>query len=190
MVQVKIKAVNDTYTVICSYDDFDVFLNTLKERLSICVKGHNGSFEAFFHILQEVSDEQMLQILKAANDVNTIVLGLYHEEEKRNLMILEQDLYSGQSYVFDHEILLIGSIGSDAYVSSSENIYCIGQVGGNIDLLHEDCTITAANFFQANIRICDSRYQNLTSFSPAQVYYKDNDVLLKEYKEERLWAVQ
>lgn len=190
MVQIKIKAVNHSYTLICSYDDFDEFLMMLKERLNACAKGHNGSFEVFFHIQEEVTDEELLQILKTANDANTIVSGLYHEEHKHNLMVLEQDLYSGQTYEFHQEVLLLGSIGIDAFVTTSENMYCIGQVSGNIDLLHDDCSITASSFFQSNIRICDSRYQNLTSFSPAKVYYKDRIVCLMEHKEERMWDVQ
>lgn len=190
MVQIKVKAINHSYTVLCSYDDFQVFLTMLKERLNACAKSHNGKFEAFFHILEDVSDQELAKIIQTANEANTIVLGLYHEEKKRDLMILEQDLHSGQTYTFDREILLLGSIGADAFVSSSESMYCIGAVNGNIDLLHDDCIISASSFFQANIRICDAKYQNVTSFSPAQIYYKERVVQVKEYKEERAWAVQ
>ena len=190
MVQIKIKAVNHTYTVCCSFDDFPSFLTVLKERLNACTKGHSGKFEAFFHIENDIDDNQLLGILRCANDTGTIVLGLERDRTQCNLIIVEENLHSGQTYEFDHEVLLIGSIGAEAFVTSSESIYCIGSVGGNIDLIHEDCTICASSFFQANIRICDSHYQNMTSFSPAQVYYKERKLHLKELKEERTWAVQ
>lgn len=190
MVQIKVKAINHSYTVFCAYDDFQVFLTMLKERLNACAKSHNGKFEAFFHILNDVSEQELKDIIQSANEAHTVVLGLCHEEKKRDLMIVEQDLHSGQTYHFDEEILLLGSINADAFVTSSESMYCIGAVNGNVDLLHEDCTISASSFFQANIRICDARYQNVTSFSPAQVYYKERVVQIKEFKEERAWAVQ
>lgn len=190
MVQIKIKAVNQSYTVICAYDDFASFLTMLKERLNACAKSHSGKFEAFFHIQNEISEAELIQILHCANEVGTIVLGLTQEEIHRDLMILEQNLYSGQTYHFDREILLLGSIGAEAFVTSSESIYCIGGVSGNIDLMHEDCIISASSFFQANIRICDSKYQNMTSFSPAQVYYKERALEIKELKEEKTWDVQ
>lgn len=190
MVQIKIKAVNHTYTVCCSYDDFPSFLTLLKERLNACAKGHSGRFEAFFHMQSELCEQELLQLFQCANEAGTIVLGFLNQKNHRDLMIIEENLHSGQTYEFDREVLLLGSIQAEAFVSSSENIYCIGSVGGNIDLFHEDCRITASGFFQANIRICDSHYQNLTSFAPAQVYYKERNLQLKELKEEKSWVVQ
>lgn len=190
MVQIKIKAVNHTYVVCCSFDDFPSFLTMLKERLNACAKGHSGKFEAFFHIENALDDAQLLALLQCANAAGTVVLGLNKHADNRNLIIVEENLHSGQTYEFDHEVLLLGSIGAEAFVTSSESLYCIGSAGGNIDLLHEDCVICASGFFQANIRICDSHYQNMTSFSPAQVYYKERKLHLKELKEEKMWAVQ
>ena len=190
MVQIKIKAVNHTYMVCCSFDDFPSFLTVLKERLNACARSHSGKFEAFFHIANAIDDNQLLDILHCANEAGTIVLGLESDHSQRNLIIIEENLRSGQTYEFDREVLLLGSIQAEAFVTSSESIYCIGTVGGNIDLMHEDCIICASGFFQANIRICDSHYQNMTSFSPAQVYYKERKLHLKELKEERTWAVQ
>lgn len=191
MVQVKIKAVNNVYTFVCAYDDFPAFLPILQERLKACAKIHHAHFEAFFHFQNEVSEAQLLQILSCANENGTIVLGLNQNQPPSTpMLILQQSLYSGQTYHFDQAILLLGSIAPDAFVSSSESIYCLGDVGGTIDLMHEDCILCASSFFQANIRICDSKYQNMTSFSPAQIYYKERALHIKEFKEEKTWAVQ
>lgn len=190
MVQIKIKAVNELYTVQCAYDDIQEFLVQLTERLNACSEHGTRPFEAFFHFQQDVHDDEMMQIIQLANGAHTTILGFAQAEQKHDLKILEQDLYSGQTYSFDQEILLLGSIGADAFVSSSESMYCLGDVNGNIDLLHEDCILVASSFFQANIRICDTRYHNLTSFSPAKAYYKDTIVQLKAVKEERMWAKQ
>lgn len=190
MVQIKVTAVNQAYTVTCAYDDFSSFLTMLKERLKACADSHSGHFEAFFHMQNELSAQELLDVMKCANEVGTIVLGFHQEKEKRELIVVEENLFSGQMYEFDQEVLLLGSIGAEAFVTSSESMYCIGTIGGNIDLMHEDCVICASGFFQANIRICDTHYQNMTSFSPAQVYYKERKLYLKELKEEKAWDVQ
>lgn len=190
MVQIKIKAINQSYIVVCSYDDFTECLTALKEKLRICVNSHSGSFEAFFHFSKSLSSEEFFQLVHCVNEMGVIILGLKHPAEKHDLMILEQNLTSGQTYEFDREVLLLGSICADTYVKSSESIYCIGTVSGTIDLIHDDCRLCASGFFQANIRICDSIYQNVTSFSPAQVYYDERNLKTRELKEEKTWAVQ
>ncbi|MCI9524941.1 MAG: septum site-determining protein MinC [Erysipelotrichaceae bacterium] len=190
MVQIKIKAINQSYIVVCSYDDFTECLTALKERLNVCVKSHSGSFEAFFRFSKPLCTNDFLQLLQCMNEIGVIMLGLKQESEKHDLMVLEQNLTSGQTYEFDREVLLLGSIYADTYVKSSESIYCIGTVSGNIDLIHDDCRLCASGFFQANIRICDSVYQNVTSFAPAQVYYDERNLITKELKEEKMWAVQ
>lgn len=191
MVQIKVTAVNQTYTVSCAYDDFAAFLPALKERLKACADSHSGHFEAFFHMQNELSTQELLEVMTCANEVGVIILGFHREEQaKRGLLVVEENLHSGQTYEFAREVLLIGSIGAEAFVTSSESIYCIGTISGNIDLMHEDCVICASGFFQANIRICDTHYQNMTSFSPARVYYKERKLYLRELKEEKAWDVQ
>lgn len=190
MVQIKVTAVNHSYTVNCVYDDFSSFLSMLKERLKVCVNAHNGRFEAFFHMQEELDTNQMAEMIRCANEIGCIVLGLQCEKKHSDMLVIQENLHSGQVYDFKQEVLLLGSIGAEAFVTGSENLYCIGSVGGNIDLMHEDCEICASGFFQANIRICDSQYQNLTSFSPARVYYKERKLYLKELKEEITWDVQ
>lgn len=190
MVQIKVTALNQVYTVVCAYDDFASFLPMLKERLKACAKSHNGHFEAFFHMHKELSASEMIELLHCVNESGTIMLGLKQTPEKKDMLILEENLYSGQQYEFDRQLLLLGCIGSAAYVKSAESIYCIGTAGGTIDLYHEDCVICASGFFQANIRICDSPYQNMTSFSPSLVYYNERKLYLKELKEEKAWDEQ
>ena len=190
MVQIKIKAINEQYTVVCYYDDFSTFLSVLKERLMICARSHLGSFEAFFVMQKKLEEEELWQLLMTAREAHTIIMGINVEKHVMDMQILREHLHRGRTYVFHRPLLLLGAIDVDVFVQSSENMYCIGQVRGNVDLLHEDCTLVASSLFQANIRICDAKYHNLTSFSPAQVYYQDSVVQIQEYEEEKAWDVQ
>lgn len=189
MVQIKIKAINQKYEVHCSFDDETTFYNELEKKLSACSKKARF-FEAFFHFYQPLTEEQIRQTLAIANQNHTLVLGFNYTPSKQVIHRIETSLFSGQSYRFEEPILILGSIANGAFVQSSESIYCIGQVSGNIDLLHEDCELHASAFFQANIRICDSEYQNVTNFSPSYIYYENTTIIVKQSKEERVWGVQ
>lgn len=85
--------------------------------------------------------------------------------------------------------MLLGSIRKQAFVTSSESLYVLGSVQGSVDLLHEDCVLCASRM-DGNVRICDTHFQNMTSFAPCKVYYECRHLEMKEYKEERMWERQ
>lgn len=189
MDEVKIKAHNSNYIVYCSLEHDSIFFSMLKTKLQACIRGER-TFEAFFHFQQELSSQQMLQVIACANEQKTIVKGLYFPKKPMGIKMIEEPLYSGQTYHFDEDIMIMGSICADTFITCSEHIYVLGEVSGNVDLLHHDCSISASSFKCANIRICDSTYQNMTSFAPAKIYYKNMLLEMKEYKEERMWDKQ
>ena len=84
---------------------------------------------------------------------------------------------------------MLGNIRKQAFVTSSESLYVLGSVQGSVDLLHEDCVL-AASHIDGNVRICDTHFQNMTSFAPCKVYYENRHLEMKEYKEERMWERQ
>ncbi len=187
MAEIKIKAHNQQYHIYCSYHDFTVFLEVLEEKLQACTRGLTKMFEAFFYFDRHMDKQELLQFFQHVNDGGTLIKGLQFPQQQLQMNIVEEPLYSGQTYHFDKEVLILGSIPADSFVTSSEGIYVLGDVAGNVDLLHEDCFLCASRFQQANVRICDSPYQNMTSFSPMKLYYKSMNVIRKEYKEERMW---
>lgn len=189
MDEVKVKAHNTDYMVYCSLEHDSIFFSMLKTKLKACVRGER-TFEAFFYFQQPLNSKQVLQVISCANEQQTLVKGISFPEVPKGIRLIEEPLFSGQTYHFDEDVMIMGSICTDTFITCSEHMYVIGEVSGNIDLLHEDCTITASSFKHANIRICDSSYQNMTSFAPAKIYYKDMLLEMKEYKEERMWDKQ
>lgn len=188
MVQIKIKGINKEYHVIIEFDEFDNVIHTLYERLQRCSRYGTFPFAAFFH-LPKVSDAQFLAILQVCERCNVIMLGCNIQEEKPIVQTLHKNLSNGNRYQFHEPTLLLGNVEKQAYIISEASLYVIGTMEGSVDLLHAHCQLYASHV-QGNVRICDSRFQNLTSFSPAEVYYEHGVVKLKQLKEERMWEKQ
>lgn len=185
MVQIKIKGINNTYHVFATYDDSDAFFILLKERLNHCLGNKTRHFEAFFHVSMR-NEQEWKRLFAICEECHTIICGINQKEIHKTTKILETDLRGGEHHIFHEPIILLGNIHKQAYVTTSESLYIIGSVQGSIDILHEDCIISASSL-HANVRICDSGYQNLTSFSPCKVYYKQRKAEMKKYKEELQW---
>lgn len=188
MVQIKIKGLSNHYHVYAFFDDEVAFLHTLEERLQQC--SHNGEhcFEAFFH-LPNMSKTLLSEVFMICERTHTLMLGVNDLPEEKHLRIWEEDLYNGQHYTFDEPLLLLGNVAKQAFITSSYSLYVMGSVLGNIDLLHEDCRLSASKIDGA-VRICDSTWQNVTSFSPVSVYYESRHLGIHTYKEERMWERQ
>lgn len=188
MVQIKIKGINDTYHIYASYDDASAFFQQLKERLNFCQKKNGQYFEAFFHF-DGGKSRDLHELFRVCASCHTLIAGIDEVPQKPQQRILEQELRGAQLYEFHEPVLLLGNIRRSAFVSSSESMYVIGKVAGSVDLLHEDCVLCASQI-DGNVRICDTCFQNVTSFAPCKVYYEDRHLIIQEYKEERLWERQ
>lgn len=188
MVQIKIKGINKDYHVFVKFDDFDACLQELHHRLLQCSIFHTSALAVFFH-LPKINDAQFLAILQVCEQCHIIMKGCNVETEKPRIKILQKTLGNGEHYHFHEPILLLGTIEQQAYVVSEASLYVLGNMYGSVDLLHAHCQLYVSAM-QGNVRICDSRFQNLTSFSPAEVYYEHCTVKLKQLKEERMWERQ
>lgn len=188
MVQIKIKGINKTYHVLASFDDTTAFFVELRERLKACQRQDNRKFEAFFHI-SELQDQQVIEFFHLCEECHTLVLGMNYVPFQKDMHVVEEDMRGGQSYHLKNPSILIGNIRKQAFVSCEENLYVIGKVLGSVDFLYEDCEL-CASYMDGNVRICDTHFQNMTSFSPCKVYYRDRHLEMKEYKEERMWERQ
>lgn len=188
MVQIKIKGINDTYHIYAQFDDDAAFFRQLEERLNFCQHKTGQYFEAFFHF-DRLNEQQLQKLFHVCANSHTLIAGINDLPQEKPRRILEQDLRGAEHYHFHEPLLLLGNIRKQAFVTSSESLYVLGSVYGSVDLLHEDC-ILAASHVDGNVRICDTHFQNMTSFAPCKVYYKNRCLEIKEYKEERMWERQ
>lgn len=189
MVQIKIKGVNNAYHIYAEFDDFAMFLTSLKERLLRCSFQGERMFEAFFH-LPNVNDRELADLFKLCEQTNTVINGINIKEEiAPSYKIMEGSLFNGQDYHFDEDVILLGNIPAQAYITTSASLFVMGLVRGTVDLMHMDCILCASKI-DASVRICDTSYQNMTSFSPVKIYYDDCHLIMNTYEEERMWERQ
>lgn len=188
MVQIKIKGINNAYHIFAQFDDVTAFFTQLEERLKACCEKSGKFFEAFFHV-QWLDDAQLLELFALCGRYHTLISGINELPQEKPVQFMEKELHGGEHYHFDAPVILLGNVRKQAFISSSESLYIFGAMHGSVDLLHEDCHLVASAM-DGNVRICDSHFQNLTSFAPANVYYVKGHLETKEYKEERMWERQ
>lgn len=180
MVQIKVKGLSDGVHVYALFDDEQQFLYEIKERLKAfsCQK---KAVEAFFHV-NGLSDQGLLSLFQLCEELRVIIKGM--DEQRKKMMELRQGIvHNGQQLRLGKDTLWIGDIHSGAQVTCQGSFFVIGKVEGNIDLCYADA-ILAASTIQANVRICDSSFHNVTSFSPVKVYYNNRTIEFENVKEE------
>lgn len=183
-----VKALNHHYIIKLLNHNFDELKAELYTKLQVCTSLKDGYFEAFFDVQNPLDEHQIEALFLLCQSLNTCILGFVEKEEEKQLRIIKEELHGGQKYNFDEPILILGNIPRDTYVSSTHSLYVMGDVRGNIDLIHQDCIISASSFNNSFIRIYDSTYQNMTMFAPSCVYYNKRSIIAREYKEERMWV--
>ena len=188
MVQLKIKGINGKFHVYMTSSYFEEELNELSTRLKIFTSQQEKMFSAFFH-LENAAQKQIQTLFSFCREHEILIEGidLGNCRNSKTLDIREETLLNGQSYVLNEDTLLLGNIEPQAYVCCKGSLYVLGCVEGNIDLYYED-NILCASALCANVRICDSKFQNMTFFSPVKVYYEEVQLKTKSYKEEKLWV--
>lgn len=180
MVQIKIKGLNDGVHVYGVFDQEQQFLEELKERLKAfsCQK---KAVEAFFH-LSALSDRALIAFFQLCEQAHVLIKGM-DPINKREVEVHQGVLHNGQQLSLTKDTIWIGDLHSGSHLLCEGSLFVIGKVEGVLDLKYED-NILAASSIQANVRICDTSFHNVTSFSPVKVYYKHRTVAFENVKEE------
>lgn len=191
MVQVVIKAVNNQYFVYLDSLKEDIKIELIK-RLKACSREGQVQFSAFFCLSFTPSSVNLMELFEICRNHGTLISGIRQpvKDKKKELNIIEKDLSGGQTYYFKEDVILLGNIEKDCYVVSEANLFVLGHVKGNVDMLFNDCILYAASLFEATIRIHVSPYQIMTNSASCKVYYKDRLLILKQNKEDFLWGKQ
>lgn len=189
MVQIKIKKIEDKYHVFCIFSDFPKFISELKKRLDFLTVRKTQDFEAFFHI-PDLSVNEYHEFFTLCNHSRVYIMGINWWQQERTIYFVEQKFRGGEEYYFDNAVILCSDIAKDVRISCASNVYIMGCVQGTIDLLHQNCEVYATLFQDARVRICDSDFQNVTSFARGKVYYEHGTVVYEIQKEEEVWQKQ
>lgn len=191
MVQVIIKAVNNQYFVYL--DSFkEEIKNELIKRLKACSREGQVQFSAFFCLSFTPSAVHLIELFDICKNSGTILMGIKQtaKENINEIVIMEKDLSGGQTYYFKENVILLGNIEKDCYVVSEANLFVLGYIRGNVDMLYKECVLYSAFLDNASIRIHVSTYQIMTNSASCKVYYSDRKLILKQNKEAFLWGKQ
>lgn len=186
MVQIKIKGVNGAYHIYATYHEEQAFLTELINRLKVCLKNRQ-TFSAYFHFL-DFSEQMLLKVINICEELHVIIKGIsiQHVLKKEEKISHITNIPSGEEVYLTQTSMILGDMKKDAFVSSSHDIYVIGCARGTFDFLYEGCRLFASSI-EADVRICDSVFQNVTNFSPVCVYYVQGKIQISMLKEERMW---
>lgn len=189
MVQIKIKGINGEYHVYASFDDEEVFLIELKNRLKNCLE-NKQDFSAYFHFMW-MKERLLRQVLTICVELDIVVKGILNEKEdiKKQSMKKVRHVASGDECMYYDDVIILGDMKDDVYITAYEDVYVIGCARGVFDFMYENCCLYASSI-HAKIRICDSIFQNVTNFSPVCVYYDKGKIFYRELKEEKMWERQ
>ena len=183
MVQIKVKGLIDGVHIYAEYDKEQELLVELEKRLRL-FHAQGKAVEAFFH-LPLLSSASLRVLFQLCEETHVLIKGL-DDVRQPALQIKEGTLWSGQQLVLKQDTLWIGDIRKGSYVTISGSLYVIGKIEGTIDICRADC-VAAASSFDAKVRICDSRFHNVTSSAPKKAYYNDRQVILNEGKGGTIW---
>lgn len=189
MVQIKIKGINGQYHIYASYDDEVAFLNELKDRLKTCLE-NKQDFSAYFHFLR-INESLLYKVITMCQELDIVIKGILNEKEdvKKHSITKVTNLPLGEESICYDDVMILGDMKADMYVTAYQDVYVIGCARGVLDFMYERCCLYASSI-DAKIRICESVFQNVTIFAPVCVYYEEGKVLYRELKEERMWERQ
>lgn len=179
MVEIKVKAVNKDYFVVCQADDSFLMLEELEKKLCACSHHGDQMFKAFFVFHCPINETLLIMILIVCQKNNTLFLGVKETDKEPVLQVFRQKIYAGDKITFYENTLISHDIPQDSFIIAYANLYVLGNISGCVDLIHPDCECKATSFKKAQIRIFDSIYQNVTFFSPITLYYENQKILVK-----------
>ena len=183
MVEDIIKAVNHSFVYV-SRSEFDIMMEICAKKLLACSLRNGGRFEAFFDCMS-CNEKQLIELLKVCEESHTLFLGFVSEKKEKNMKILNRKIYPGECLVFEDDMMILQDIPFDCYLECYGNLMVVGKIKGCIDFHYQDCRCIASSFQQARIRIFDSPFHKMTSFSSSVLYYENGQIM----KEEKTWEV-
>ena len=178
MVEDIIKAVNHSFVYV-SRSDFKTMIQICRNKLLACSRHNGGRFEAFFDC-SSCTEGQLIELLELCEQTHTLFLGFVKEAEKKNMKVLNRKIYPGECLVFEEDVMILQDVPFDCYLECYGNLMVLGKVKGCIDFHYQDCRCVAGGFVNARIRIFDSGYHKLTSFSSSVLYYEKGQIMKEE----------
>jgi len=168
----------------------------LEKKLSSAV--FKGSYAVLDYNGMELTQEQSKKIEDILKKHNTQILGYQNTKsndlkksvnEKKSLKIVNKTLRSGQTIEYDGDVLILGDVNPDAYVTAAGSIIVMGALrgvvhaGANGD---ESAIIMALKLIPQQLRIASYIARSPDSYEevnqPEKAYVENNMIVIEKIK--------
>ncbi len=178
---VKIKGINDyLYFELHEEVPFNYILNDLKSVLDSLPQTKNGYYpKAFFDLKSRIvsSKEMNSLIMLLYKSQKVLFCGVQDHIETQTMKLVEKDVYNGEIVEALHQdLLIIGNVHIGGVVKGNKNIYIVGKVEGMVEGTSKHSTINLSSANNAQIRICNQLWQDVTIFTLTLFYYKYDQI--------------
>lgn len=176
MGKVIIKAINKNINIYCENEDDSSFLCLFESKINRLSMFFKDTLKATISFNKEVSKEILKEIFSICNNHNIILtFNNYLIKNNDNIRIINK-VYPGERIICHEKTLINADAIKDSYIICYDDLYIVGQALATIDLVKKECKCCASSFNDAKIRINNSKFQNVTSFSPTTLYYKEGEI--------------
>ncbi len=161
---------------------FNDLYEELKKLLGLPAFNKNGYYsKGFFdfgsRILYEIEIENILDVL--INHKNLLLVGINHpENSQKYTKVVHTTIHSGEVVEIYEDVVFVGKINKGGLLKSLGNVYIVGNVLGDIELICRSSKIYGDSFMGANIKIFNKNIKNLTNFSASSIYYEDGKIII------------
>lgn len=171
-------------------------IEQLEKKLSSAV--FKGSYAVLDYNGMELTQEQSKKIEDILKKHNTQILGYQNTKsndlkksvnEKKSLKIVNKTLRSGQTIEYDGDVLILGDVNPDAYVTAAGSIIVMGALrgvvhaGANGD---ESAIIMALKLIPQQLRIASYIARSPDSYEevnqPEKAYVENNMIVIEKIK--------
>jgi septum site-determining protein MinC len=171
-------------------------IEQLEKKLSSAV--FKGSYAVLDYNGMELTQEQSKKIEDILKKHNTQILGYQNTKsndlkksvnEKKSLKIVNKTLRSGQTIEYDGDVLILGDVNPDAYVTAAGSIIVMGTLrgvvhaGANGD---ESAIIMALKLIPQQLRIASYIARSPDSYEevnqPEKAYVENNMIVIEKIK--------
>ncbi|MGC8868415.1 MAG: septum site-determining protein MinC [Sulfurihydrogenibium sp.] len=171
-------------------------IEQLEKKLSSAV--FKGSYAVLDYNGMELTQEQSKKIEDILKEHNTQILGYQNTKsndlkksvnKKKSLKIVNKTLRSGQTIEYDGDVLILGDVNPDAYVTAAGSIIVMGTLrgvvhaGANGD---ESAIIMALKLIPQQLRIASYIARSPDSYEevnqPEKAYVENNMIVIEKIK--------
>lgn len=184
------KNIDGNITIIANENlTFDRFLESLKNRLErLYIKDDLLKTNVVLDIKKiSLDSKQILSLFDVLSTSENIFISkiIYNEKNKKNIILYEGNVRSGEIKMFSNNALLIGNVNKGAKVIVNGNLYVIGKVSGTIEFKNVTNKLMSSSIDSAYIKICNYEKQIEDTLENSSIGIENKEIVVEKFIDRR-----